>query len=154
MISYYLDTSALAKRYVDEVGSQWLRDVVTSERSLLLLTSRLAIVEMISAFTRRLRDGSLTRQEFMKVRDAFREDCLSEYQIMPPTLDIVDLACSLLERHPLRAYDAVHLATALSAHLFLHKWGYRDLVFLSSDERLNRAASAEGLAVDNPNHHS
>jgi hypothetical protein len=72
---------------------------------------------------------------------------------MPPDIAIVDLACQLLERHPLRAYDATHLATALSAQEFLAKKDHPDLTFLSADERLNDAAKAEDLTVDNPNHH-
>jgi len=59
----------------------------------------------------------------------------------------------LLERHPLRAYDAVHLATALRIHRWLVAAGQVGLAFLSADDRLNTAAAAEGLAVDNPNQH-
>jgi len=154
MSSYYLDASALVKRYVDEVGSNWLRAAMAPAWRPLLFTSRMAIVEVISAFARRVRDGSLTPEELAAARDAFRGDCLSGYQIMPPTVAVIDLACTLLERHPLRAYDATHLATALSAQQFLAARGYPALTFLSADDRLNRAATAEGLTVDNPNHHS
>jgi len=74
---------------------------------------------------------------------------------MPPTLAVVDLGCALLERHPLRAYDAMQLATALGAGHFLEAQGYASasLTFLSADDRLNRAAAAEGLAVDTPAQH-
>ena len=72
---------------------------------------------------------------------------------MPPTLVVIDLACTLLERHPLRAYDAIHLATALSAQRFLDAQGYSPLTFVSADDRLNRAAAAEGLPIDDPNQH-
>ena len=154
MSHYYLDASALVKRYVDEVGSDWLGTIVAPAQPALLFTSRMAIIEVISAFARRVRDGSLTSDEFATARDAFRGDCLSEYQIMPPTVIVIDLACALLERHPLRAYDATHLATALGAQQFLVAQDYLPLIFLSADDRLNRAASAEGLAVDNPNYHS
>jgi uncharacterized protein len=58
-----------------------------------------------------------------------------------------------LERHSLRAYDAVHLATALSVHRWLVEKGEMGLTFLSADDRLNYAAAAAGLAVDNPNEH-
>ncbi len=153
MSTYYLDASALVKRYVDEVGSDWLCAVITPARHPLLFTSRMVIVEVMSAFTRRVRDGSLTLADFAAMRDAFRGDCLDEYQIMPPTVIVVDLACGLLERHPLRAYDATHLATALSAQQFLAAQGHPALTFLSSDDRLNQAATAEGMEVDNPNHH-
>lgn len=153
MSHYYLDASALVKRYVDEVGSDWLRTIIVSTRPLLLFTSRMTIVEVISAFARRVREGSLSSAELAIARDAFRGDCLNEYQIMPPTMTVIDLACVLLEQHPLRAYDATHLATALSAQQFLAAQGYPPLTFLSADDRLNRVATAEGLQVDNPNHH-
>ncbi len=153
MSHYYLDASALVKRYVDEAGSDWLRATVAPVRLSLLFTSRMTIVEVISAFARRVRDGSLTFEEFATARDVFRGDCLNEYQIMPPTMTVIDLTCALLERHPLRAYDATHLATALGAQQFLVAQGYPPLTFLCADDRLNRSATVEGLAVDNPSHH-
>jgi len=150
---YYLDASALVKRYVDEVGSDWLQATIVHAEPALLFTSRMTIVEVISAFARRAREGSLSSDEFATARGAFRGDCLDEYQIMPPTMTVIDLACALLEQHPLRAYDAMHLATALGAQQFLTAQGYPPLTFLSADERLNNAATAEGLEVDNPNQH-
>ena len=59
----------------------------------------------------------------------------------------LDLACVLVHRHALRAYDAVQLA----ACLFLLRLGARDdLTFISADRRLLTAARSEGLAVLNP----
>ena len=72
---------------------------------------------------------------------------------MPPTVAFIDLACTLLEQHPVRAYDATHPATALSAQRFLMAQSRPALMPLYADARLNDAASAEGLAVDNPNRH-
>ncbi len=153
MSIYYLDASALVKRYVDEPGSGWLRTLLPSPQVQLAFTSRMAIIEVVSAFARRHREGSLTSEEFAVAANSIRGDCLRDYQIMPPTAEIVDLACSLLEHHPLRAYDATHLASALSAKRFLATEGQQPLIFLSADGRLADAASAEGLAVDNPNLH-
>jgi hypothetical protein len=82
--SWYLDASALVKRYVQEPGSDWLREGLASGSVPTLFTSRLTIVEVISAFARRIREGSLTQHEFVAARDAFRSDCMDEYQIMPP----------------------------------------------------------------------
>jgi predicted nucleic acid-binding protein len=103
---YYLDASALVKRYVHETGSVWLRSLFSSPQAELLFTSRMTIVEVISAFARRFREDALTSAAFSAAENAFRSDCSHDYQIMPPSLEIVDLACSLLRRHPLRAYDA------------------------------------------------
>lgn len=153
MTCYYLDTSALVKRYVNETGSRWLREIVAPEQTPLLFTSRMTIIEVISAFTRRVRDGSLAHADFALARDAFRSDCLNDYQIIPPTIAVVDQACHLLEQYPLRAYDATHLATALSVQTFLAKKNYPALTFLSADQRLNHAAATEDLVVDDPNRH-
>jgi len=150
---YYLDASALAKRYVDEVGSDWLRAAIDPGQSPLIFSSRLSILEIVSALVRRLREGRLTAAEYATARDAFRSDCIQEYQIMPPTMAVVDQAADLLEPHVLRAYDATHLATALNAQGFLASRSYAPLTFLSADAHLNQAAAAEGLPVDNPNAH-
>lgn len=153
MSAYYLDASVLVKRYVNEPGSIWLRSLLASPQADLLFTSRMAVVEVVSAFARRLREGSLTLKDCAAAENAFRSDCLSDYQIMPPTVEIVDLACSLLKRHSLRAYDAMHLASASNAQKFLAGEGHPPLIFLSADERLIGAARAEGLTADNPNEH-
>jgi hypothetical protein len=68
-------------------------------------------------------------------------------------LKVIALARSLLERHPLRAYDVVQLASALIANQALQSAPLPLLVFLSADDRLNIIAAAEGLNVDNPNLH-
>ena len=153
MTTYYVDTSALAKRYVDETGSSWLRRRLTAEPLPSVVVVHLAIVEMTSALTRRMREGRLTQTEYAQLQSAFRSDCLNEYEIAVAAGSVVDEAVRLLEAYPLRAYDAVHLATALVANQRLIDGGLTPLIFLSADDRMNDAASAEGLAVDNPNDH-
>jgi predicted nucleic acid-binding protein len=151
--TYYVDTSALVKRYVDETGSGWLRTALGAEPSPSVIIVHLAVVEMTSALTRRLREGVLTTAEHAQLQNAFRSDCLNEYEIAVAVGNIIDQANRLLEAYPLRAYDAVHLATAVVANQRLVDNNLPPLIFLSSDDRLNDAASAEGLTVDNPNHH-
>lgn len=153
MKCYYLDASALVKRYVDEQGSNWIRAIMRSEAETLLFTSRMTIVEVVSAFSRRFREGKLTPEDFATARDMFRSDCLNDYQVMPPSLSVVDQACALLEQYPLRAYDATHLATAIRAQAFLTEKDYPLVTFLSADDGLNDAAKSEDLTVDNPNRH-
>ncbi len=151
MVSYYLDTSAMLKRYVDELGSPWLRTQISN--SPLLISSQLLVVEITSAFNRRVREGTLTPAEYRRSHAIFCDDCRTEYQIIAVLDAIVDLACDLLERHPLRGYDAMHLATALTAQQSLRARGLPGLTFLCADDRLLNAATTEELAVDNPNRH-
>jgi len=153
MTTYYVDTSALVKRYIDEVGSDRLRATLDTQPAPSIIVVHLIIVEVTSALTRRMREGTLTPAEYAQVQNAFRFDCLNEYEIVTAVGDIIDQANRLLERHPLRAYDAVHLAAAVVANQQLLANNLAPLIFLSADERLNNAASAEGLTVDNPNHH-
>jgi len=67
--NYYLDTSALVKRYIDETGSAWLRALVDPALSPVLVVSQLLIVEMASAFNRRLREGTVNRGDYTRMRD-------------------------------------------------------------------------------------
>ena len=76
-----------------------------------------------------------------------------DYQIIAVLDSIVDQACDLLERHPLRGYGAMHLATALTAQQSLRAHGLPGLTFLCADDRLLDAATAEGLVADNPTRH-
>jgi hypothetical protein len=57
----------------------------------------------------------------------------------------------LTKEHHLRGYDAVQLATALVLRDFLQRQGITDLIFVSADYDLCRAAAAEGLMTENPN---
>ena len=59
MTSYYFDTSALAKRYVVEVGSSWVQGIVTQQSGQTNYTSVLTQPEIVSALQRRVREGTL-----------------------------------------------------------------------------------------------
>jgi predicted nucleic acid-binding protein len=85
--------------------------------------------------------------------DWFAEHRHTLYRFVPLDEAIIQRTCALIDRHPLRGYDAVHLVTALSVNRWLVEAGEQALMFLSADDRLNDAAAAEGLAVDNPNDH-
>jgi len=59
MTTYYLDTSALSKRYVQEIGTAWVRALVAPAAGHTLLTARITMVEVYSALARRRREGSV-----------------------------------------------------------------------------------------------
>jgi predicted nucleic acid-binding protein len=153
MVIYYLDTSAAVKLYVPEAGSDWLHNLLDANPEPLLLSSLLLRIEMQSAFARRLREGSVTPGEYADMCHLFDVHRAARYRLSPVEGTVVQQACTSIERYPLRAYDAVHLATALLIHWQLLDAGASALVFLSADDRLIAAAATEGLAVDNPNDH-
>lgn len=86
----------------------------------------LVFAEVISAFSRRLCEGYITPTEYQTLRNVFRAGCIHHYAL---------------------------IATALSANQTLLSKGQSPLIFLCADNRLNTAATAEGLTVDNPNRH-
>jgi predicted nucleic acid-binding protein len=152
VIAYYLDSSALIKRYVAEAGSDWLEAVVFAADDALPLASRVTMVEVWSALARRRREASISPEYHADALAAFREDCQDLYRFIEFEETVYELAGSLLERHVLRAYDAVQLASALVAAQVLTEASLPQPIFLSADDRLLQAASAEGLPIDNPNH--
>jgi uncharacterized protein len=150
----YLDTSAAVKLYVPEAGSNWLRNLLTTDQSPAVLSSHLLRIEMRSALARRLREGTVTPEEYRRMLEVFAEDCVTLYRFVLLTEAMIEQAGDLVERHTLRGYDAAHLATALVINQRLVEAGEASLTFLSADDRLLEAAAAEGLPVDNPHHHS
>jgi len=152
MVAYYLDTSAILKEYVNESGSAWVQEAMALDFAV-ITTTHLTLAEVTSALNRRVREGTVSTPDYARLIGRFRDDCRSRYQLVAVNMPILHYASELLERHPLRAYDAIHLATALIAHRRLLKAHRPGLVFLCADDRLLNAAAAEGLAIDNPNSH-
>jgi uncharacterized protein len=149
----YMDTSALVKRYVSEVGSDWINALLDGQQALTSLTSHLAVIEGICTFARRRREGLLSPEDYARTLVAFDYDFRYRYDVITAEPTVIDAARQLAERHPLRAYDAVHLASAWLADRKLVQAGQPSLTFICADDRLIAAAQAEGLLADNPNHH-
>ena len=151
--TYYLDTSALIKRYVAETGSVWVSALAETTPPNLLLTARLTMVEARSALARRRREASISDDDHAFSIGKLASHGLAQYHFVELEGAIVNLAGDLLDRHPLRAYDAVQLASALVINAALVAADLAGLTFLSADDRLLNVAQAEGLRCDNPNLH-
>lgn len=149
----YFDTSALLKQYVSEIGSSWVMAYLESDPAPAVFTSRLTEVEAICAFSRRLRDGTLLPTDHGTVVQAFDYDVSYRYYLLDLTPATVDAARRLANHHPLRAYDAVQLATAWLLNQALLRASEPPLTFICADDRLITVAQAEGLLTENPNHH-
>jgi uncharacterized protein len=151
--AYFLDTSALVKRYIPEIGTNWIQALTHQSSGNVLLISRITLVEILSAFARRQREASLTTEQSQQLRVIFQQDFFAQYQIVELTPSIVDLAGELCDRRALRAYDAVQLASALSILPIVNQTPNNTLTFLTADDRLLQAAQLESLQTDNPNQH-
>ena len=153
MTDFYADSSVLVKRHVDERGSAWIRSLVAVGAANLIITSRLSMAEVYSALNRRRREASLSLQDYTDLSTEFTRVALNEYRILELTPVIIEQTRLLLERHSLRAADAIQLASGLGAAAALRAGGLPPLTFLAADGILLAAAQAEALDVDNPNLH-
>ena len=153
MSIYFLDSSALVKRYVAEIGSTWIRALTAPDARNPLIIARITWVEVLSALARRQREGSLTSGDVAQAIQAFRYDMNTQYQVSELDPPLAEAAGELVTQHPLRAYDAVQLASALRVQSDLVRTEAPALTFLTADNRLVAVAQAEGLLTDNPNRH-
>jgi predicted nucleic acid-binding protein len=151
--SFYLDTSALAKRYATERGSTWISHLVEPASGHHLWTVRLTGPELIAALSRKARAGDVSVVDAARAAHDFRVDWQRHYQIIEVTVAVADQAMMLAERYGLRGYDAVHLAAALAVSQAYRLAQLPPPVLLSADADQLRVAQLEGLAVDDPNNH-
>ena len=136
----YFDASALAKRYVREKGSAKIRRLLSSD---VPATSRLSAVEIASALMRRSRDGALSDKNRDRALTVLDGD-LAAMVVVELSPEIVTRAQALLRRHPLRAGDAIQLASCLQLQEGIADEPVR---FVAFDARLIAAARAEDVKV-------
>lgn len=153
MTVYYFDSSAIVKRYITEIGTGWVVGTADVRAGNEILISLLARAEVPAAIFRRQREGSITVSDAGLAISDFVSDFSTQYQPMGLTLKLAEQAASLAEKHGLRAFDAVQLATALEANQIRDSLGLSKLIFVSADGALNRAALSEALRTDDPSLH-
>ena len=138
----YLDTSALIKRFVNEKGSALVQFIVQRRRP--VATAKIAYAEIFAGLTRKLREGYVSRSGYDLTCRQFERDWPAYLRVELED-SILLLARDLIQRHPLRGFDAVHLASAVSLKSALSE----EITFAAADERLLRAAQAEELEALN-----
>ena len=152
MASYYFDTSALAKRYLQENGSPRVTEVCDTEDNLIFV-SELTEIELVSAISRRAKGGSLTIAAAENEIGNFDRDRREQYLAVDVSRSVLLSARDLVERYSLRGYDAVQLASALECSREQDVLNLSTIYFASADVELLAAAQAEGLKTENPNDH-
>ncbi len=115
--------------------------------------SRITWVEVLSAFSRRKRESNLSVSDTDTAIRAFRHDWDTQYHVVELDYPVVSIAGQLVQRYPLRAYDSVQLASALSLNPMFARIAPDAFAFISADNRLTEVAQTESLRTDNPNEH-
>lgn len=131
----FLDSSAFAKRFVDEKGSDKVEDVCAQASELALST--ICVPEIISALNRRAREGALTKDQYAEAKRCLIND-VRDANIINLTVPVIGSSITVLESSPIRAMDALHIACALE---------WRAQLFVSSDKKQLTAAKRAGLTT-------
>ena len=134
-MNVFLDSSALAKRYVQEPGSDHLDEILSSASS--LGVSVICLAEVVSALCRLRRERRVSPRQYLNAKRALLAD-FGDSSIVYVTDEVVARAIDLLEEWPLRSSDSLHVASAA-------EWA-ADL-FVSADARQCAAARGYGLHV-------
>ena len=129
----FFDSSAFAKRYVDEPGSAAVESLCAAATELAL--SIVCIPEIISALNRRTRDRSLSANQYEAAKENLSAD-IRDAAIVNLTPHVITTCTTILEASPVRAMDALHIACAV-------QWGAE--LFVSADKRQVAAAKKAGL---------
>ena len=132
-MNVYFDSSSLAKRYIDENGSAEVESIL--QKTSQLAVSIIAVPEILSGLNRRVREGSITSDDYSEVKKQLADDMkdMITIQLVP---EVIATCIRLLERNPLRAMDALHVACAV-------EWDTG--LFVTSDKRQLSAARQAGL---------
>jgi predicted nucleic acid-binding protein len=150
---YFLDSSALVKRYAQETGSAWVEALTAPPPGNTLYLARITTVEIVAAVTRRQRGETLTAADTARALADFHYDLAHQYRLIEITASLITHAMQLAGTYALRGYDAVQLAAALTVHTAREARGMSRLRLVSADRELNAAAIAEALMVEDPNTH-
>ncbi len=110
---YYCDSSAITKIYLEEAGSSFMREIRRNMPNDDIFVNDIAGPEVLSAMYRRFRAGDLTSELIAEACKDFKRDYQGYFHRISLLDLIIDLAMQLIEKHPLRGYDSVQLATAL-----------------------------------------
>lgn len=140
MVISFLDTSALAKRYLDESKAEFVHQVM--QQSEILLISDLAEIEMSSVIERAKRESRINSPLYRDLSAKMEKDLSQEpFRAIAISKDLLSLAKRLLRQRRLRVADSIQLASAITAQ----KGFGIPIHFLSFDHALTDAAKLEGL---------
>ena len=146
MATYYFDTSALLKLYIEEQGTEEVLRLVEGPTPHNMAIVGTTVLECRSAIRRRERSGEISTLDADLAIDRIENDALSRYFVQPLTEAVFSEARRLIDVRPLKALDALQLAGCLSIRTSVAL----PMTFICADTRLCDAAIQEGVETINP----
>ena len=135
-MKFFFDSSAIAKRYIKEDGSDLVDQLFLKADS--IVVSSICLPEIMSALARRRRERKLNAVQYNQCKRSAIED-FSAFEICQLSSGVIRRSIILLENAELRTLDALQLACAIET---------KESVFVSSDKRQNAAAEKFSLKIN------
>ena len=132
----FLDSSALAKKYIAEKGSERILALWQEAEDISL--SILCVPEVLSACNRLRRERKLDQKGYQAIKDSLLRD-IEDTNLVNVVPAIIEGAIRCLEGGTMRTLDAIHVASAMSAECEL---------FVTSDPRQAKGARTMKLSTE------
>lgn len=151
MNSFFLDGSALAKRYVPENGSALVNVILGSVAEQRIYLLNIGYAEVVSVLVRKKNAGGISAAAFNQAYLDLEREVIRSLgkHLLSFDNSVASDALAFIIKHAINSTDAIVLRVALDIAQVLRAGG-DDLVLVASDQRLLRAAQAEGLITFNP----
>ncbi len=149
---YFLlwDASSLAQRFAPEIGYLTVNALFAAVSKPQMITTVLSYSETCGALVRKRNGGALDAATFTTARSALRAEVIDDPDFGVLAVEFGDIldGIDLIDRHNLNSADASILASFLGlAHA---QPADTTCALVAADQRLLRAAQAEGLKTLNP----
>lgn len=148
---FYLDASALAKRYAPEPGTAVINHLFARLTPARMFVLHIGVAEVVSILVRKRNAGKLSRTAFTQAFVDLQAEIINQLALRKLDADATFVAAALpvILKHSINSTDAILLCSALDVAVSLSARG-NDLVLIAADQRLLRAARTEGLLTFNP----
>jgi predicted nucleic acid-binding protein len=149
--AFYLDASALAKRYAPEIGSAQVDAILDAVSGNRVYVLNVGVGEVVSIRIRKRNAGRISPSDFGEALVKLDSEIAHAADVKRVSVSnrLVLSSFSLIVAHSINSTDALTLKSAVALARKLRAGG-DDLVLVASDQRLLRAAQAEGLTTFNP----
>jgi uncharacterized protein len=146
LICYFLETTAFAKLFVKENGTDALIRLMESLEDNSKLIAASAPLEVYAAIRKKERQGAISAQNAASALEILRSEAARLVQ-EPLNPAVLESARLILDRTDLRWTDALQLGAAMATR---EMFPGNEIVFVSSLPLLLRAAESEGFRTIDP----
>jgi len=147
----YFDASALVKRYSTENGTPLVNEVFRLVAKQQMICGLLGALEIIFILVRKRNDKRLSQPAYRQAMAEFKSEVMKNSDFLKTSVDdaLLFSSAALIAKHNLNSNDCVILRSVLNLRDSLPQQ-QNEIILCTSDNRLARAAGAEGIRVFNP----